>query len=120
MMQVRRDARSVILGKRHSFLAAVLLAAPEVVVPAGRSVTVAAAPAVISIPAGRFAMGASADDVKHARALCADELRGGGALVLELSPRCGARFETESPLAQVYLRAFAIDRAEVSEAAYSG
>ena len=64
-------------------------------------------------------MGASADEVKHARALCADELRGGGALVLELSPRCGARFETESPLAQVYLPAFAIDRAEVSEAAYA-
>jgi sulfatase modifying factor 1 len=101
-------------------LAATLLGAPEVVVPTGRSVTVQVVPPpIITIPAGRFAMGASADEVKHARALCADELRGGGALVLELSPRCGARFETESPLVQVYLRAFAIDRGEVSEAAYS-
>ncbi len=97
-----------------------LLAAPGIVVPTGRIVTLEAVPpAVITIPAGRFSMGASADEVKHARALCADELRGGGALVLELSPRCGARFETESPLAQVYLPAFAIDRAEVSEVAYA-
>ena len=90
-------------------------------VAAGRSVTLIAVPsALVEIPAGRFVMGASADDVKHARALCADELRGGGALVLELSPRCGARFETESPLTPVYLPAFAIDRVEVSEVAYAG
>jgi sulfatase modifying factor 1 len=94
--------------------------AADVVVPPGRPVTLEVVPpAVITIPAGRFAMGASPDDVKHARALCADELRGGGALVVELSPRCGARFETESPLAQVYLPAFGIDRAEVSELAYA-
>src|SRR5688500_12462796 len=96
------------LGRRI-FLGA-LLAAPEVVVPTGRSVTlVVVPPPIVAIPAGRFVMGASPDEVKHARALCADELRGGGALVLELSPRCGARFETESPLVKVYLPPFAID-----------
>jgi formylglycine-generating enzyme required for sulfatase activity len=98
-----------------------LLIDSGVTVPAGRTVTLVVVPAaLVDVPAGRFSMGASADDVKHARALCADELRGGGALILELSPRCGARFETESPMAQVYLPAFAIDRTEVSEAGYAG
>ena len=107
-------------GLSRTILFGALLVSPEVVVPTGRSVTlVAVAPAVIPIPAGRFVMGASADEVKHARALCADELRGGGALVLELSPRCGARFETESPLARVYLPPFSIDRTEVSELDYA-
>ncbi len=121
-----RGARSVmgllpVLPTFLSFFFGTLLIDAGTTVPAGRTVTlVAVPPPTVTIPAGRFTMGASADDVKHARALCADELRGGGALVLELSPRCGARFETESPLAQVYLPAFAIDRTEVAEAAYAG
>ena len=110
----------VLEGIIRTLLFGTLLAGPEVVVPTGRSVTVVAVPpAIVAIPAGRFAMGASADEVKHARALCADELRGGAALVLELSPRCGARFETESPLTRVFLPAFAIDRTEVSELDYA-
>jgi formylglycine-generating enzyme required for sulfatase activity len=46
-------------------------------------------------------------------------MRGGGALMLELSPRCGARFDAESPQVVVYVPAFAIDRTEVTVGAYA-
>jgi formylglycine-generating enzyme len=70
----------------------------------------------VIIPAGRFQMGARAEDLEQARMMCAEELRSGGALRLELSPRCQGRFEGESPAAPVYLRRFAIDRLEVTVA----
>jgi sulfatase modifying factor 1 len=70
----------------------------------------------VIIPAGRFQMGASAEELEQARTMCADELRSGGALRLELSPRCQGRFEGEAPAAPVYLRRFAIDRLEVTVA----
>jgi formylglycine-generating enzyme required for sulfatase activity len=73
----------------------------------------------VTIPAGSFLMGATADDLQVARRLCADELRGGGALLLELSPRCGSRFDGESPQAEVFVPAFALDRTEVTVAAYA-
>jgi formylglycine-generating enzyme required for sulfatase activity len=63
-------------------------------------------------------MGATGDDLQLARRLCGDELRGGGALMLELSPRCGSRFDGESPQVEVFVPAFAIDRSEVTVGAY--
>ena len=68
----------------------------------------------VTIPAGRFWMGARAEDLEEARTLCAEELREAGALRLELGPRCQGRFEGEGQAAPVYLRAFAIDRFEVT------
>ena len=70
----------------------------------------------VIIPAGRFQMGARAEELEQARTMCAEELRSGGALRLELSPRCQGRFEGESPAAPVFLRRFAIDRLEVTVA----
>lgn len=98
-----------------------LLAAPPgaVTVETGKSTTLVAAPSPrVTIAGGSFRMGASADDLQLARRLCSDELRGGGALTLELSPRCGARFDNESPQAEVYVASFAIDRTEVTVGAY--
>ena len=70
----------------------------------------------VIIPAGRFQMGARAEELEQARTMCAEELRSGGALRLELSPRCQGRFEGESPASPVFLRRFAIDRLEVTVA----
>jgi sulfatase modifying factor 1 len=97
-----------------------LFAAGGVTVPPGKLTTlVATPPARLTVAAGPFRMGASADDLQLARRLCSDELRGGGALTLEVSPRCGSRFDNESPQAEVFLPAFAIDRTEVTIAAYA-
>jgi sulfatase modifying factor 1 len=96
------------------------LLAEGVSVPAGKTTVVLARPVPrIVVPAGPFRMGASADDLQLARRLCSDELRVGGALSLELSPRCGSRFDNEAPQLEVFLPAFAIDRTEVTVAAYA-
>ena len=93
------------------------LAEPLIVRPGRAPATVIVRPADrVIVPAGRFQMGASADELEQARTMCAEELRSGGALRLELSPRCQGRFEGESPAAPVYLRRFAIDRLEVTVA----
>jgi sulfatase modifying factor 1 len=89
---------------------AVLLAVEEVL-------RVAPAPRV-TVEAGSFAMGATADDLQLARRLCAEEMRAGGSLMLELSPRCGARFDNESPQVTVFVPAFAMDRTEVTSGEY--
>jgi sulfatase modifying factor 1 len=92
---------------------------PPSLPPSARPTTlVVRQPERLTIPAGRFTMGASAADIEQARALCTEELRSGGALRLELGARCQGRFEGEAPAAAVYLPAFAIDRAEVTVAAY--
>jgi sulfatase modifying factor 1 len=97
-----------------------LLAADGVVVPTGKTTTlVATPPARVTVASGPFRMGASAEDLQLARRLCSDELRGGGALTLELSPRCGSRFDSESPQVEVFVPAFAIDRTEVTVFAYT-
>ncbi len=70
------------------------------------------------IPAGRFRMGATPDDLKMARVTCANELRAGSTLALETSPRCGPRFDAETPQVSVFIPTFAIDRTEVTVAAY--
>lgn len=72
----------------------------------------------VTIPAGRFWMGAPGGEMDEARALCADELRSVGAANLERSNRCQERFEAETPRAQVYLPSFAIDRYEVTVPEY--
>jgi formylglycine-generating enzyme required for sulfatase activity len=95
-------------------------AGDAVTVPADKPTTLVVVPSArVIIPAGRFWMGASADEVKQARAMCNDELRTGGALALELAPRCGTRFDGESPAAEVFVPAFAIDRTEVTVGAYA-
>ncbi len=101
------------------FLLLVAAAAGAVTVPVGKTTTlvVLSSPRV-NVPAGPFRMGASTDELKMARGLCADELRGGGALLLELGPRCGTRYDAEAPQAEVWLPAFAIDRTEVTVADY--
>jgi len=102
------------------FALLLLLAADGVVAPRGKTTTIVATPvAKVTVAAGPFRMGATADDLQLARRLCSDELRGGGAMTLELSPRCGSRFDSESPQAEVFLPAYAIDRTEVTVAAYS-
>jgi sulfatase modifying factor 1 len=99
---------------------ALLLAARRGPVHAGQTITLVATPVPrVTIPAGPFLMGATAEDLQLARRLCSDELRGTGALSLELSPRCGSRFDSETPQAEVFLPAFAIDRTEVTVAAYA-
>jgi sulfatase modifying factor 1 len=99
---------------------ALVLAAQSVRVPTqGTTTLVATAPARVVVAAGAFRMGATADDLQVARRLCSDELRGGGALALELSPRCGSRFDNESPQAEVFVPAFAIDRTEVTVREYA-
>jgi formylglycine-generating enzyme required for sulfatase activity len=101
-------------------LVSLLLLAGGVAIPTGKATTlVAVPPARVTVDAGPFRMGATADDLQLARRLCSDELRGGGALTLELSPRCGSRFDSESPQVEVYLPIFAIDRTEVTVAAYA-
>jgi sulfatase modifying factor 1 len=96
------------------------LLANGVPVTAGKTTVIVATPAQrIVVPAGPFRMGATADDLQLARRLCSDELRVGGALSLELSPRCGSRFDNESPQVEVFLPAFAIDRTEVTVAEYA-
>lgn len=64
-------------------------------------------------------MGATPEDLTTARALCANELRQGGALALESSPRCGPRFDGEAPQVAVFVPAFVIDATEVTVGAYS-
>jgi formylglycine-generating enzyme len=97
-------------------------AAPPVVLPPAsgdRHVTLTIRPrAQVTIPAGRFTMGASRADVQQARTMCSEELRDRGALRLELGSRCAGRFEAETPQVVVQLPAFAIDRLEVSMADY--
>src|SRR5690348_8706238 len=77
-------------------LSALLAAPPTVTVPAGKTdpttLVVRRGPVVI-VPAGSFVMGADADDLKAARDMCIAELRGGGALSLEVAPRCNGRFD---------------------------
>src|SRR5439155_1730776 len=98
-----------------------LLAAGGVVVPSGKTTTLVATPSArVAIASGPFRMGATAEELQLARRMCSDELRGGGALTLELSPRCGSRFDSEGPQAEVFVPAFAIDRTEVTVAAYLG
>jgi formylglycine-generating enzyme required for sulfatase activity len=76
------------------------------------------APTVI-IPAGTFHMGSGAEDLKLAKDLCADELHTGVALLAELSPRCGTRFDSEGPQTEVFLPEYAIDRTEVTVGEYA-
>jgi formylglycine-generating enzyme required for sulfatase activity len=103
----------------RALLLALSLAAQGTTVPTGKSTSLVAVPAPrVIVSGGSFRMGATADDLQLARRICSDELRGGGALSLELSPRCGARFDNESPQAEVYVPAFAIDRTEVTVGAY--
>jgi sulfatase modifying factor 1 len=105
----------------------VLLLAPAllplsvaVAVPTGKTTELTVTrTAQVVIPAGVFQMGATADDLQAARRMCGDELRGGGALLLELSPRCGSRFDSEGPQAEVFVPAFSIDRTEVTVRAYA-
>jgi formylglycine-generating enzyme required for sulfatase activity len=103
-------------------LALTLLVAPGSVVvrPGGTTVLHATASPRITVEAGSFAMGSTADDLQLARRMCADEMRGGGSLMLELSPRCGARFDNESPQVTVFVPAFALDRTEVTVGDYLG
>jgi formylglycine-generating enzyme required for sulfatase activity len=96
----------------------VLLAAQVTVPAGGTAVLVARAAERVVVAGGAFRMGASADDLQAARRMCAEELRGSGALMLELSPRCGSRFDAESPQVEVTVPAFAIDRTEVTVGAY--
>jgi formylglycine-generating enzyme required for sulfatase activity len=102
-------------------LASLVLAAPAAVtVPTGRPTTLAVRPApIVFIPAGRFVMGAEPAALKVAQDLCMAELREGGALAIEISPRCLGRFDGEAPAAEVSLPAFAIDRTEVTVAAFA-
>jgi formylglycine-generating enzyme required for sulfatase activity len=96
------------------------LLADGVAAPVGKTTVIMATPAPrVVVAAGPFRMGASADDLQLARRLCSDELRGGGALTLEVSPRCGSRFDNEGPQVEVFVPAFAIDRTEVTVAAYA-
>jgi len=101
-------------------LLVLLFAAQGVTVPTGKTTTLTTVPqARIAVPAGGFRMGATADDVRLARLMCEAELRASGALLLEASPRCGSRFDAETPQADVYVPAFALDRTEVTVAAYA-
>ncbi len=98
-----------------------LLGAQAVSIPTGGTTTlVVSPPPRVTIPAGAFRMGSSTDDLQRARSLCNAELRGSGALLLELAPRCGSRFDAETPQGEVFLPAFAIDRTEVTLDAYAG
>jgi sulfatase modifying factor 1 len=103
-------------------LASLLVAAPgAVTVPTGKPTTLVVQPApIVFIPAGRFVMGADPALLKAAQELCMAELREGGALAIEISPRCLGRFDGEAPAAEVFLPAFAIDRTEVTVAAFAG
>lgn len=95
--------------------------AVPVTVPTGKTTTlVVVRTPQVTVPGGVFQMGATADDLQAARRMCGDELRGGGALLLELSPRCGSRFDSEGPQAEVFVPAFSIDRTEVTARAYAG
>jgi formylglycine-generating enzyme len=99
------------------------LPSPPVVLPASgdRQVTLTIRPRPrVTVPAGRFTMGASRADVQQARTMCTEEVRDRGALRLELGSRCAGRFEAEAPQTPVFLPAFAIDRLEVSVADYAG
>jgi formylglycine-generating enzyme required for sulfatase activity len=96
-----------------------LLAAAPLPGPVRPSVLVAVPSPRVTIPAGRFPMGATPEDVKAARELCAEELRAGGALMADLPPRCGARFEVETPEAEVFLPTYTIDRHEVTVGEYA-
>jgi sulfatase modifying factor 1 len=101
---------------------AALLVLLETGVPVrpGEATTLRASPTPrVMVPAGTFRMGATAEDLQLARRMCADELRGGGALMLELSPRCGSRFDGEGPQAEVFVPAFVMDRTEVTTGAYT-
>jgi sulfatase modifying factor 1 len=101
-------------------LAAAAAPAAGVRVTANQPATLRARPAArVTVPAGSFRMGATADDLQLARRLCADELRGGGALMLELSPRCGSRFDGEGPQAEVFVPPFVMDRTEVTTGEYA-
>jgi sulfatase modifying factor 1 len=103
-----------------AFVPLLLMQGAAVRVRPGEAVTLRASPTPrVTIPAGSFRMGATADDLLLARRLCADELRGGGALMLELSPRCGSRFDGEGPQAEVFVPSFTIDRTEVTTGAYA-
>lgn len=75
-------------------------------------------PARVVIPGGRFVMGATADEVRQAEAACAVEQRATGALAAVSVPRCRGRFDAEVPAGDVLMPAFAIDRTEVTRAAY--
>lgn len=71
---------------------------------------------IIWLPAGEFTMGATLDDVEHARRLCVTErmpsaLRLRGCASDEL-------FSNETPARRVFVSAFGIDRYEVSRAEY--
>jgi len=63
-------------------------------------------------------MGSSPAELKAAYALCTDEYHAAGAAIVEGSLRCTGRFDAEAPQRIVALPAFAIDRAEVTVAAY--
>lgn len=70
-----------------------------------------AAPAVVRIEAGWFEMGSDDEDVARAVRLCEATMPEGGG--------CGpALFVDEQPRRRIYLSAYAIDRTEVSNAAY--
>jgi formylglycine-generating enzyme required for sulfatase activity len=77
------------------------------------------APDPIEIAAGRFRMGASESEMAQAEQMCTRELAGAGAFVVEALPRCRPRVETEGPVAEVFVPAFAIDRTEVSWRRYT-
>jgi sulfatase modifying factor 1 len=68
-------------------------------------------PAKVRIEAGWFAMGSDDADLTRALELCAGETASDGACT-------GETFEAERPAHRVHVRAFTIDRTEVSNAAY--
>jgi formylglycine-generating enzyme required for sulfatase activity len=93
--------------------------ASAIALPSGRTtVVVARGSDRVVIPAGPFRMGSSPAELKAAYALCTDEYHMAGAAIVEGSLRCTARFDAEAPQRIVVLPAFAIDRTEVTVAAY--
>jgi formylglycine-generating enzyme required for sulfatase activity len=67
---------------------------------------------MVTIPAGTFAMGSSADDIARGIAECRKRAKP------ENEPKCEAWFRSEGPQHQVFLDAFAIDRYEVTNAQF--
>jgi formylglycine-generating enzyme required for sulfatase activity len=71
--------------------------------------------AMLPVPGGAFNMGASGEAQRSALRMCLEEIGP------RLSQACHADlFASEGPSASVYLSAFAIDRVEVTVAAYRG
>src|SRR4051794_28030662 len=96
-----------------------LLAAAAIHLPArGTTSLVLRPPERVVIPAGAFRMGSPPEQVRGAYAICTEEYRAAGAALVEASLRCTSRFEGEAPQRTLSLRAYAIDRTEVTVGAY--